>query len=81
MLWNSHMQTLEYRNRNSSLNAEQITYNDDGSFEIWVCAEDPGHPNWLDTDSHHRGSVFWRYLLPDSDPDQVTAEAVTLSKP
>ena len=78
MLWNAHMQTLEYRGRTSSLNADQITVNDDGSFEIWVCAEDPGHPNWLDTDSHRRGSIFWRYLLPESDPDLVTAEVVSL---
>ena len=78
MLWNAHMQTLEYHGRTSSLNADQITVNDDGSFEIWVCAEDPGHPNWLDTDSHRRGSIFWRYLLPESDPDLVTTEVVTL---
>ena len=64
MLWNAHMQTLEYRGRTSSLNADQITVNDDGSFEIWVCAEDPGHPNWLDTDSHRRG--FHLLALPTS---------------
>lgn len=78
MLWNAHMQTLEYRNRQSSLNAEQIKFNDDGSLEIWVCAQDPGHPNWLDTDSHRRGSIFWRYLLPESDPEQVSTEVVSL---
>lgn len=79
MLWNAHMQTLEYRGRQSSLNGEQIHREDDGSFEIWVSAKDPGHPNWLDTDSHRRGSVFWRFLLPEEDPDQPTSEVVTLS--
>lgn len=78
MLWNAHMQTLDCRNRNSSLNADQITFDDDGSFEIWVSAADPGRPNWLDTDSHRRGSIFWRYLLPESDPEPVTTEVVTL---
>lgn len=78
MLWNAHMQTLEYRNRNSSLNADQIALDEDGNFEIWICAEDPGHPNWLDTDSHRRGTIFWRYLLPESDPEPVTTELVTL---
>jgi hypothetical protein len=78
MLWNSHMQTLEYRGRRSSLNGAQIQLEDDGSFEIWVSAKDPGHPNWLDTDSHRRGSVFWRFLLPEAEPEQPSSEVVTL---
>ncbi|MEZ5167543.1 MAG: DUF1214 domain-containing protein [Acidimicrobiales bacterium] len=78
MLWNAHMQTLEYRGRQSSLNGAQIRYEDDGTFEIWVSAKDPGHPNWLDTDSHRRGTVFWRFLLPDEDPEQPTSEVVRL---
>jgi hypothetical protein len=79
MLWNAHMQTLEYRGRRSSLNGAQIEPEDDGSYEIWVSAADPGHPNWLDTESHRRGSVFWRFLLPDAEPEQPTSEVVTLS--
>lgn len=78
MLWNAHMQTLEYRGRCSSLNGTQIQLDDDGSFEIWVSAKDPGHPNWLDTESHRRGSVFWRFLLPEAEPAQPTSEVVTL---
>jgi hypothetical protein len=78
MLWNAHMQTLEYRDRRSSLNASQMHLEEDGTFEIWVSAKDPGHPNWLDTDSHRRGSVFWRFLLPDEDPEQPSSEVVTL---
>lgn len=78
MLWNAHMQTLEYRDRRSSLNASQMHFEEDGTFEIWVSAKDPGHPNWLDTDSHRRGSVFWRFLLPDEDPEQPSSEVVTL---
>ncbi len=78
MLWNAQMQTLEYRGRRSSLNGAQIQREDDGTFEIWVSATDPGHPNWLDTDSHRRGSVFWRFLLPDDDPVQPTSEVVRL---
>ncbi len=78
MLWNAHMQTLDYRDRRSSLNGAQIQYEDDGSFEIWVSAKDPGHPNWLDTDSHARGTVFWRFLLPEEDPEQPSSEVVTL---
>ena len=78
MLWNAHMQTLEYRGRRCALNGAQIELEDDGSFEIWVSAKDPGHPNWLDTDSHERGTVFWRFLLPEDDPEQPSSEVVTL---
>ena len=78
VLWNAHTQTLEYRGRKSSLNGAQIQYEDDGSFEIWVSAKDPGCTNWLDTDGHYRGSIFWRFLLPDEDPEQPTSEVVTI---
>jgi len=78
MLWNAHMQTLEYRGRRCSLNGAQIHFEDDGSFEIWVSAKNPGHPNWLDTDGHGRGTVFWRFLLPEEDPEQPTSEVVAL---
>ena len=78
MLWNAHMQTLDYRNRRSSLNGAQITFADDGTFEIWVSATDPGRANWLDTEGHRRGTVFWRYLLPEEDPELVTTEVVKL---
>ena len=56
----------------------QIRLEDDGTFEIWVSAQDPGRANWLDTDGHRRGTVFWRYLLPEEDPELVTTEVVSL---
>lgn len=79
MLWNAHMQTLEYRNRRSSLNGAQIRLEDDGSYEIWVSAKDPGRSNWLDTEDHRRGTIFWRFLLPDDDPPRPGTEVVRLA--
>jgi len=76
MLWNRHMQTLEYLHRNSSLNTAQITYEADGSYVIVVAHRDPGVPNWLDTGEHKTGTIFWRYLLPESDPDMADCEVV-----
>lgn len=78
MLWNAHMQTLDYRNHRSSINQTQLALEDDGSFRIVVAHRDPGHPNWLDTDGHGRGTVFWRFLLPDEDPAPMTTEVITL---
>jgi hypothetical protein len=68
MLWNKHMQTLEYRHRQSSLNASQVHLEADGSYRIVIAHRDPGVPNWLDTDNHPTGSIFWRFLLPETDP-------------
>ena len=76
MLWNRHMQTLEYRFRRSSLNTEQIACEPDGSYEIAIAHEDPGVPNWLDTGGHRVGTIFWRYLLPESDPAMAECEVV-----
>ena len=79
MLWNKHMQTLEYVSRQSSLNTEQIAYEPDGSYTIVVADEDPGVPNWLDTGGHRTGTIFWRYLLPDEDPTVAQCEVVPIS--
>ena len=76
MLWNRHMQTLEYVSRRSSLNTEQITYEPDGSYTIVISDEDPGVPNWLDTCGHRTGTIFWRYLLPEADPTVAQCEVV-----
>jgi hypothetical protein len=76
MLWNRHMQTLEYVHRRSSLNSSQIQYEPDGSYVIVVAHRDPGIPNWLDTGGHRVGTIFWRYLLPDPDPTVAQCEVV-----
>ena len=68
MLWNRHMQTLEYRNLTSSINGSQLKLEADGSYRIVISASDPGVANWLDTDGHAEGSIFWRFLIPETDP-------------
>ncbi len=78
MLWNVHMQTLEYRNRRSSLNAAQIVTTGDRNYRIVISAKDPGEPNWLDTEGHARGSIFWRFLLPVEDPPKPECSVITL---
>ena len=75
---NVHMQTLEYRNRQSSLNAAQIVTTGERDYRIVISAKDPGEPNWLDTEGHARGSIFWRFLLPAEDPPKPTCTVVTI---
>jgi hypothetical protein len=78
MLWNRHMQTLEYRHRRSSLNMSQVALEPDGSYRIVVAHRDPGVPNWLDCEGHRSGTIFWRFLLPETDPERTQTEVVRL---
>jgi hypothetical protein len=68
VLWNPHMQMLEYRTRRASLNSRQMQLGPDGSYRLVIAARDPGVANWLDTGGHRRGTMFWRFLLPKEDP-------------
>jgi hypothetical protein len=34
-----------------------------------VAARDPGHPNWLDTCGHRRGTMCVRWIRAKSHPD------------
>ncbi len=83
MLWNRHMQTLDYRDRQSSLNGAQIDVDADGTYRI-VVADRPAPPagsgitNWLDTGGHPEGTIFWRFLLPETDPEKPHCEVVTM---
>jgi hypothetical protein len=78
MLWNRHMQTLEYRHRRSSLNMRQVVLEPDGSYRIVIAHRDPGAPNWLDCEGHRGGTVFWRFLLPETAPERTRTEVVRL---
>lgn len=80
VLWNSFMQSYDYANRQVSLNRNQVTYEDDGSFRMVIAHEDPGVPNWLDTEGRQEGTVYWRYVFPSETPRKVKAKVVKLSK-
>jgi len=80
MLWNRHMQTLEYRNRTSSLNKSQLHLEPDGSYRIVISHVDPGVPNWLDCEGHRTGTIFWRFLLPETDPERTTCAVVPVDR-
>ena len=79
MLWNRQMQTLEYCVRRSSINQAQLALEPDGTFRIVVAHSDPGVPNWLDTEGHESGTIFWRILLPVENPPQTTCVVVPVA--
>jgi hypothetical protein len=80
VLWNRHMQCLEYRDRRVSLNRRQTTLEPDGTFRIVVAGRDPGAANWLDTEGHGEGTVFWRFLLPEEKPEKPRCRVVPLAE-
>jgi hypothetical protein len=78
-LWNRHMQTLDYLNRQVTLNRKQTKLEADGSFRLVVAGDDPGVPNWLDTEGRSFGLVFFRYMLPQGEIEQPRARLVPLA--
>jgi len=76
VLWNPHMQMLEYRSRRASLNRAQMELGSAGEYRLVIAARDPGVPNWIDTGGHRRGTMFWRFLLPESDPETPRCRVV-----
>jgi hypothetical protein len=79
VLWNRNMQTFDYRHRRVSLNRAQAKREPDGSCRIVVAHRDPGLPNWLDTEGHREGLIFWRYILPETDPEKPRCSVLRLS--
>jgi hypothetical protein len=57
-LWN----TLDFANRQTSLNGAQAHVDPDGMFRAVIAHADPGVANWLDTLGHQQGSVHLRLL-------------------
>ncbi|MEM7410015.1 MAG: DUF1214 domain-containing protein [Myxococcota bacterium] len=78
-LWNTHMQTYDYLNRSVTLNRKKTVLEPDGSYRIVIAHEDPGVPNWLDTEGRAFGLVFWRFMLPEGEIDTPQAELVPVA--
>lgn len=78
-LWNRFQQTFDYTTRSVSLNRAQTEADDDGRFRIIVAHEDPGLPNWLDTEGNAFGLVFWRFFLAEGHVETPSAEFVKLA--
>jgi hypothetical protein len=75
-LWNRWSQMYDYVHRQVSLNRTTTTLAADGSFVMVLAHQDPGVPNWLDTEGRPLGTVFWRYFLPEGEIETPRAEVV-----
>lgn len=80
-LWNRFQQTYDYVSRQTSLNRTQTQLDSDGCFRIVIAHEDPGVPNWIDTEGNPLGLVFWRFMLAEGEVETPQAEVIKLSDP
>ncbi len=79
VLWNRFMQAYDYSNVQASLNRAQTNLKADGSFRIVIAHENPGVPNWINTQGQLFGLAFWRFMLAEGDVAAPVAELVELS--
>ncbi len=71
-LGNTWWETIDYGNRQSSLNGHQTTVDDDGKVRVVVAHQDPGVANWLDTAGHSQGAIILRCVRTDTAPVPTT---------
>ena len=70
-LGNFWWETIDYANRQSSLNGHQAVVDADGVFRAVVAHADPGVANWLDTAGNHHGAMIFRWLRAAGAPVPV----------
>jgi hypothetical protein len=76
VLWNPFLHTYDYAYDRVAINGEQIVYEDDGSWVISIAPSDTGHPNWVSTQGHERGLIWFRWFLPSDTPDAIACHIV-----
>ncbi|MAG32236.1 MAG: hypothetical protein CL908_15240 [Deltaproteobacteria bacterium] len=64
-LW---MASMDYANRQTSLNQHQLQIDTDGRYRVVIAHRDPGVPNWLDTAGREQGIVQYRYVWTHNNP-------------
>jgi hypothetical protein len=77
-LWNQFLHTYNYDYEQVTINGAQVQYEDDGSWAIVVAHRDPGMPNWLSTQGHPRGRIWFRWFYPSETPERPTCEVVKI---
>jgi hypothetical protein len=71
VLWNPFLHAYDYAYERVAINGEQVTYEPDGTWTIAIAERDPGHPNWVSTQGHSKGFIWFRWFMPDATPDAI----------
>jgi len=61
-------QSIDFGDRQSSLNSHQAVPDADGGVTFVISHDDPGLANWLDPGGHREGTLAVRYLLAETVP-------------
>ncbi|WP_230291481.1 hypothetical protein [Croceicoccus sp. Ery5] len=61
--------TIDWMNRQSSLNGGQASIDADGRFRAVIALDDPGIANWLDPGGHSAGSIMLRWSGASNGPE------------
>lgn len=78
--WNRYQQSTDYRYRSGSLNRQQMALDSDGSFTFVVAHNDPGINNWIDTEGHMMGNLYWRFLMSTGELVQPQCQLVKFTE-
>jgi hypothetical protein len=70
MTW---FESLDVVNRVMSVNQSQAEPSENGRLRVVVAHDDPGVPNWLDTEGRRTGLLTYRWFWSDEDPAPETA--------
>lgn len=76
VLWNRFGQSIDRRVRRSTINQTQMATGPTGGARVVVAHRDPAVPNWLDAGGRTQGTVFWRFLLAESEPAPIVSRVV-----
>jgi len=79
LLYSRFLNSLDYRNRTVSLTGPRVHLGAEGRFRIVLADEDPGVPNWLDTEGRPYGHFVIRWLQPSATPVLPTVRVVDLA--
>jgi hypothetical protein len=77
-LWNPFLHTFDYRYEPVTINGAQAQLEPDGSWRLVVADRDPGMPNWVHTQGHPRGLLWFRWFLPDGVPERPRCRVIDL---
>ena len=66
-------ESLDIAHRLVSVNDRQAHVDEDGRVRIVVSPDDPGTPNWLDTERRPTGMIAYRWIWARSTPTPTTA--------
>lgn len=79
VLWNRFGQSIDGRVHRSTINHARMTPRADGRARVVVAHRDPGVPGWLDAGGRTQGTVFWRFLLAEAEPEPITSRVVAVA--